>query len=181
MAITLIVEDGTIVAGANSYVSLASATTYLDNWYPTTSGTWDSATVAQQTVALASAAYAMDRLYGRKYLSILPPASTQAMLWPRFTFMDNTYRLISNGQIPQCIKDAQCELAFVYLQGVSLFPNETDNRLYKNTQVDVGVKINQTYWEKPKDVEHYDGFRKIELILFPVLEQESNSRARLSL
>ena len=181
MAITLIVEDGSIVAGANSYVSLANANTYLVNWYGITGSAWDSANSDQQTSALFYGAYALDRLFGRRYLSILPPASTQSLLWPRYTFMDKNYRLIGNTQIPSCLADAQCELAMLYLQGTSLFPNESDNRLFKSFSLDAGVKVNKTYWEKPKDVERYDGFRKIELILWAVLEDESNANARICL
>jgi hypothetical protein len=182
MALAIVVEDGTIVSGANSYISVANASTYLGTWYP--GSAWDAAVAANDgtaEAALYAAAFAMDRVYGRRYLSTLPPASKQTMLWPRYTFMDNTYRLLSNGAIPQCVKDAQCELAMMYLNGVDLFPNESDNRLFKNLALDVGVKINKTYWAKPTDVERYDGFRKVELILWPVIQSEDNSGARLSL
>jgi hypothetical protein len=182
MALAIVVEDGTIVAGANSYISVAFATAYLDVWYP--SSAWDAAVTAADgtaEAALYAAAFALDRLYGRRYLSVLPPASTQTMLWPRYTFMDNTYRLIPSAKIPQPIKDAQCELAMLYLNDVDLFPNESDNRLFKNIALDVGVKINKTYWAKPTDSERYDGFRKVELILWPLIQSEDNTGARLSL
>jgi len=176
--VTIVVEDGSIVAGANSYVSLADASTYLGNWYGTA---WANLQPAVQSSALYYAQYALDRLYGRKYLSIIPPASQQTLLWPRYTFLDNTYRLIQGNQIPQAIKDAQCELAMMYINGVSLFPNESDNTLFKSVSVDVGVKIQKDYWEKPKDSETYSGFRKVDLILYPVLEQTSNKSASLTL
>lgn len=178
MAVTIIVEDGSIVPGANSYISLADANTYLGNWYGTD---WTGLDATAQASALFYAAFALDRLYGRKYLSVMPPTSGQTMLWPRYTFMDNTFRLIGNGQIPQCIKDAQCEMAMLHTQGVSLFQNESDNRLFRDIQLDMGVKIKKAYWAKPTDVETYDGFRKVELILYPVLERCDNKNASLTL
>lgn len=183
MSITLVVEDGTIVAGANSYISQADADTYLTNWYGASA--WSDAVKAVDGTASAAlyyGCYAMERLFGRKYLSICPPGSAQSLLWPRYTFVDNTFRLLGNATIPQCLKDAQCELAMMYLNGVSLFPNESDFRLLKSSQADLGeLKTNNTYWQIPKDVEHYDGFRKVELILYPILKQENNNNASISL
>jgi len=178
MAITLLVEDGTRVTGANSYVSVNDAITYNTNWSNTA---FTSATTLAQTNALYQAAYAMDKLYGRRYISIVPPASAQGLLWPRYAIIGNDFKIIAMNQVPQCVIDAQCELANMVISGVNLFPNESDNRLYKNMQVDMGLKQNKTYWQKPTDVEHYDGFRKVELILYAVLNPEDNSKASLTL
>src|ERR1700722_17527976 len=136
MAVTLIPEDGTGITGANSYVSLADAITYSTNWANT--AFTGAATDDIRTTALFTAAYALDRLYGRRYISMQPPYSTQGLLWPRYTAMGNDYRLISANSIPQCLKDAQCELANMSIAGVSLFPNQSTNRLMKETSVTVG-------------------------------------------
>ena len=179
MAITLLVEDGTRITGANSYVNVTDAITYNTNWNNTA---FTSATTLAQTTALYQAAYAMDILYGRRYISIVPPASKQGLLWPRYAILGNDFKIIAMNQVPQCVIDAQCELANMVISGMSLFPNESDNRIYKNMQVDLGdIKQNKTYWSKPTDVEHYDGFRKVELILSPVLMPEDNSKASLTL
>jgi hypothetical protein len=78
---TLVVEDGSIVPGANSYISLANAQTYWANW-GYTSATIGTDTGAM-TTALYQAAYAMDRLYGRFYSGKVAKNSPQTMLWPR--------------------------------------------------------------------------------------------------
>ena len=183
MAITLVIETGTGVSGANTYVSRADADVYLTNMYGTSE--WSAAVTANNGTAesaLYQACFAMERLYGRKYLSVPPYASQQSLLWPRYTFLDNNFRIVSNAQIPQCLKDAQCELALLNLQGVGLFPNESTNRLFKQVDVQAGdVKSNQQYWRIPENTETYDGFRKVELILYPVLVTQDNSKARLTL
>jgi hypothetical protein len=179
MALTLIQEDGSGVTGANSYVTQANAITYATNWGYTP---FTSASSQSQINALYYGAYALDRLYGRKYISVVPPTSTQGLLWPRYTIMGNDFRMIAQNSIPQCLQDAQCELAYLYITGVSLFPNETTNRLYKSTSFQAGsFRTNNDYWKIPEDVEHYDGFRKVELILWPILEQCNNDGARMGL
>src|SRR6185437_4029457 len=76
----LVVEDGTFVPGANTYISLADATTYWTNWgYTADVGTDTTA----QTVALYYAAYAMERLYGRFYIGQVAKNSPQNLLFPR--------------------------------------------------------------------------------------------------
>ena len=80
MTITLVVEDGSIVPGANSYVSLDDAKAYWNTWGITfPQGTTDQ----QLTNALYYAAYSLDRLYGRFYTGHILPYSPQSMLWPR--------------------------------------------------------------------------------------------------
>lgn len=77
---TLVIEDGTIIPGANSYISLTDAQTYWSNW----GINFDSSiTTDIQTKALYFACYSMERLYGRLYAGHLAPHSQQPLLWPR--------------------------------------------------------------------------------------------------
>ena len=183
MTLSLIIEDGTQVQGANSYISEADASTYLSNMYGTNNQFTSGGNAnGQQTTALFHGCFAMERLYGRKYLSWPYMWSKQGLLFPRYLFMDNNMQIWGGNQVPTPLKYAQAELALLYMQGTNLFPNESENRLFKMYDVQVGeIKVNKTYWEKPKDVEHYDGFRKVELILWPVIEAEDNRNARLTL
>jgi hypothetical protein len=179
MSVTLIIEDGSGVTGSNTYVSQANAVTYAANWGFTS---FTGAASQAQINALYYGTYALDRLYGRKYISVIPPVSPQGLLWPRYTIMGNDFKMYSQGFIPQCLQDAVCELANMFISGVSLFPNETDNRLFKSTSFKAGsLDIKNDYWKIPEDVEHYDGFRKVELILWPIIEQCNNDGARITL
>lgn len=73
MAATITVEDGTIVSGANSYVSVAELTTYCDERNITLAGTFDS----EDLLILA-----MDYVEGLEFKG-LKKTSTQPLQWPR--------------------------------------------------------------------------------------------------
>jgi len=121
MALTLIVEDGSIVTGANTYISLADAESYMEGRLHTT--TWDDAADPNKNAALVQAT----RILGR-YVNWLgwPTDTDQALAWPRWGIcydgvrywqctgqylpVEDTYSF-SSDEIPQEIKDAQCELA----------------------------------------------------------------------
>jgi hypothetical protein len=255
MTISLVVEDGSIVAGANSYISLANAQAYWSNWGLSIGMNSDQ----QQTNALFYAAYAMDKLFGRMYVGHLMKDSPQALLWPRQglqynrpfvqitdatgfgaravarvldgavqdvfmveegagytapvvkildwrcqnqtasvtanltsgaitsmtvntpgnsyisapSFKDNNNVLVYPNTIPQQLMDAQSEFAMLYLNNPTmpqLFPNESDNRLIRDTRNRFGtIDISVDYWNLEVDQERYTGFRKVELLLWPIL------------
>jgi hypothetical protein len=79
------------------------------------------------------------------------------------------------NEVPQAIVDAQCELAVMSIvQGSSaLFPNESDSRFAQIDRMKFGDMdiVKQYYDREVMDVERYEGFRKIELILFPILNR----------
>ena len=122
---TLLVEDGSIVSGAESYVDAATATTYHANNGNTA---WAAATTPAMEAALRKAARYMDGKYRSRFLGFrVRPVGTvalpgQAMEWPRlYVPVFGAAPGISPGtayanylpanQIPQRLKDAQCELA----------------------------------------------------------------------
>jgi hypothetical protein len=95
---TIVVEDGSIVASANSYVSAADLSTYATDRGITINGT-----------AAVLLIQAMDYLeqqdfQGYKY------TDDQALQWPRGdVYIDGYY--VSVSTIPQSLIDAQCEIA----------------------------------------------------------------------
>jgi hypothetical protein len=90
----------TVTVGTNSYISLVDAGAYLADRYGYS--IWDAE--ADQEAALISSARLLDNQL--KWLQS-KTVSTQAMQWPRSTFDAYT-----TTEIPQIVKDAQCELAF---------------------------------------------------------------------
>jgi hypothetical protein len=255
MSVTLVVEDGTIVSGANSYVSLNDAATYWANLGTTfPQGTTD----AQKETAIFNAAQSMERLYGRFHAGHVFPYSPQSLLWPRQglqtycvraaindpagtgmgarlavrvvngsvtdvyvinggvnysggttinfqgkgqgatatltiasgkitavtvtnggieyfsprSILTTEGRFIFNDEIPQNLKDAQCEIALFALANNNLYPEENDERIVKSETQRIGGVLDQSveYWNQQKvDLERYPGYRKIELILNPIL------------
>ena len=168
MSITLIVEDGTKPASANTYVSLADADTYHTNLgntdWPDTTGD------EEKKQALILATQAIDLLYGVRYMSTIYPDSKQVLLWPRLWFMDANARIVKENTIPAAIKNAVCEVALMHLQDLDIFPQQSTTSLVKLSHIKIGDIANQTEYFKPAEGESFTGFRKVDITLRPVLK-----------
>ncbi|MDA8114998.1 MAG: hypothetical protein M0Z43_09780 [Acidithiobacillus sp.] len=120
----LVVETGAIVANANSYISIADA----DAYHSDNGNTAWTGTDAVKTAAIIKAARYLNGKYRARWLGfrVRPVGSetviAQTMEWPRlyvevFGAAPGIVpgRLYANylpaDQIPQRVKDAQCELA----------------------------------------------------------------------
>lgn len=120
----LIVEDGTFLATAESYISVVDADTYFTNRGNTV---WAALSTTQKEQALRKAADFMGQTYRMKWNGYRT-TDTQALDWPRYYVskrdsvstrgsfnlggyggMSGTY--YTNTTIPVEVKAAQCELA----------------------------------------------------------------------
>jgi hypothetical protein len=138
MALT--VEDGTGLAGADSYVTVAEADEYalehyLDDWFQLTDDT-------QKEAALRKAALYLDSHYrasflGRRY------SETQSLEWPRYDATDRNGWVL-DLTIPEDLKRAQIELAVRSLAG-DLQADRSRGGAVKREKVDV------------IEVEYFDG------------------------
>lgn len=125
-AVELIVEDGSIVAGANSFVTEAQINAYLTaRGYPQPTGT-DAELDAIAVLGIS----AMD------YLAVLPwkgePVSpTQTTPWPRknlgFAYPEN--------YVPTAVLTAQMNLALMVSQGVELMPGAMNTGVVTKEQI----------------------------------------------
>lgn len=114
MALTLVVEDGTGLANANTYVSLADANTYAESSLTAAATAWKSeADDEKKKAALISASryltYSFDWIGTKK-------TSTQALAFPRTGVVIDGQE-IPDDIVPQEVKDACSELAIQYLAG----------------------------------------------------------------
>lgn len=104
MAATLVVEDGTGKADANTYISLADYGTYIGD-----RGLTDSTTDAAKTGRIIQAKdwlESQEKLYqGSKN------SDNQSLVWPRAWVSIYGYAITST-QIPQQLIDAQAQLIF---------------------------------------------------------------------
>lgn len=127
-------------ASANSYISVADASTYFDDKLSATA--WREASEDDKTRALLQAAARMNDLnwHGTR------TTSTQALAWPRadVTVRDSTYWFYPvSGQVfdpevvPDIVKDAQCELALAYLEG---WQDGSGSRITKYAQDGLSVE-----------------------------------------
>lgn len=118
----IVVEDGTIVANANSYVSEANLTTYATDRGLTL--------VADESILLIKAMDYIESI-GYKGVKVL---STQALQWPRYSVYLDGYYFPSN-EIPKELKQAQMAVAVSIDQGDD--PLATIGQGVKREKVDV--------------------------------------------
>lgn len=126
----LVIETGSIVAGAESYISAADCDTYFAN---RSQALWTGATAVKEA-ALRKAATYLDGHYRKRFKGQKVYPITQPMEWPRVgvrvvdtpqpyydvppSFYDSQYSgFLAITTIPQRLKDAQCELALRALSG----------------------------------------------------------------
>lgn len=129
---TIIVEDGSIVAGANSYVSLADARALLVQ-YGLNLNADDS---IAETQLLQGAKYVdsfRDCFQGTKV------EATQPMQWPRVGVYIDGF-LFPSDAIPQEVINAQCFAANAVEQGIDLW-QISDGRITTLERVEGAVTV----------------------------------------
>lgn len=128
MALT--VEDGTCVADADSFVTLAEADAHFTNY----GGTW-SGTDPEKEAALRRAALWMSTFIqwnGAK------ACSDNLLAWPRTGMTDCDGTAIADDTVPAQVKLAQYAAALVELQSPgALTPSVTTGKVVKRNKVDV--------------------------------------------
>ena len=119
MALTLVKEDGTGMADANSYASAADGDAYHDGHLYASA--WTAATAANKEKALVMASRLIDAEY---QFNGFKASGGQALQWPRISCPDpdvNATELVGilwragnyvdSNIVPKAVVDATCELA----------------------------------------------------------------------
>ena len=114
MALTLIKEDGTGNADANSYASRTDGNAYHEGHVA--ASVWTSASDAEKEAALVMATRALDALFR---FGGWPRTAEQALQWPRSECPDVEHAgerdYLPEDTVPVCLRDAACELARHFL------------------------------------------------------------------
>lgn len=115
----MIVEDGTGLPNANSYVTVE----FADDYFSARGvSSWDSLETAQKEQALICATDFIDNVYqwyGKK------ATSEQALRFPRVNLVDYEGQEIVG--IPNCLKQAVCDGANLSASGTELFQTKNEN------------------------------------------------------
>ena len=115
----MIVEDGTGLSNADSYVSVE----FADNYFSARGVTaWASLTQAKKEQALIRATDFIDSIYqwhGKK------ATSEQALRFPRVNLTDYEGMLVIG--IPNCLKQAVCDASMLSVNGTELFQTKNEN------------------------------------------------------
>jgi hypothetical protein len=110
----LVVEDGTGLSTAESYISVADADTYIAS-YKGADATWDGATDATKEVAARQASKYLD---GTNRWKGIKKYSTQTLDWPRVYAYDETATAYTG--IPTQLEQATAEVMFLIVTGETI-------------------------------------------------------------
>lgn len=105
MAATILVENGTQVSGANSYVTEAELDTYADERGKTISGTQADLLIQ-----------AMDFLEAQNFIGLRRSYDDQPLQWPRYDVIIDDH-LLNHTEIPTELKEAQMAIAVAIDEG----------------------------------------------------------------
>jgi len=169
MALT--VEDGTVVAGAESYITVAAADTYFSN---RGNAAWAALTTAQKEEALRRATDYMIQAYRSRWKGFRKDG-TQALDWPRsFVYLEpfvhgivGTYPyLVADTIVPTEVKNVCAELA-VKASAAALAPD-----LERAVQSETIGPISVTYDGASPE---YTRYRAADMLLRPYLTGSGSS------
>jgi hypothetical protein len=105
----LIVETGGVIAGAESYASVADATAY---WAARNEpSAWAAASEAEKEVALRLATEWLDMTFGARWRGVKTDVDSQALDWPRAGALDHEGWQWDSDEIPQALLRATLEAA----------------------------------------------------------------------
>ena len=117
---SVVVEDGTGLETANSYISLADADTYHSD---RGNATWAAAASdAIRNAALIKATQWLDGQYRSRWVGFRK-TDDQALDWPRYDAYDSDGYYLDSDSIPTRITYAQAEAALAIVDGIELSPS----------------------------------------------------------
>lgn len=142
---TLVVEDGTGVAGANSYISVADAATYHATRNNTAWADAASSPDTEREGALIRATTWIDATYRSRWPGTKLGGRTQALEWPREDAEDANGDDIGEDEIPQELLNALCEAALRELDSPgSLLPDYNPaQRVLREKLADLEVQYSE--------------------------------------
>lgn len=145
MAVTFNVEDGTGVTDATSYISIADADQYTDDYIVTTTS-WDAATDDEKKLALNVASRYLDRKYGRRYKGTERILETQGLLWPRYDALTQDGYDLGLDEVPKMLEQATVEAANYFINNDAIYPDggNTGTLSAEKVKIDV-LEIEKTY------------------------------------
>jgi hypothetical protein len=128
----VIVENGSLVANANSFVTRDDVLAYCVN----RGYSFSLTDTALADAAVIKGADWLKNTMRLNYRGSLRTA-TQTMPWPREDASMYRGPSIANTVVPQCVKDAQCELAYRAFAGTNLQPDLARGGATKREKLDV--------------------------------------------
>lgn len=137
----LIVEDGSGLASAESYLSVADCTTYNDAHQAVAA--WGASSTDEKERALRNATQYLEAQFTGRWLGNRS-TSVQALSWPR-AFVEFDGVVLSSTALPTRLEDATAELA-IKAVSETLMPDQSEPGTILSESVSVGpISTSTTY------------------------------------
>jgi hypothetical protein len=171
----LVVEDGSGLSTANSYVSEADVDAYILS-YVRNSGTWTALNSATKEAYIKEATQSLDLLYGQRFVGYRKDAD-QALAWPRSAGYDTDGYSIAGNVVPDAVKRASGEMAWRHANDTGpstttgdttgIIPDAAAGTNIMSEKVSVGSVSSSTTYAGAKG--YAKSFRKVSLILQKII------------
>lgn len=125
---TLVVEDGSAKADADSYADVTDAGAFIADWHD--DADWNSASQARKERALRRGTRFVDERRWRGWAA----TADQALAWPRVRVGLVDGHTITDDVVPQAVKHATIEAALRDVQGESLFPDHDGGTIRRESK-----------------------------------------------
>ena len=159
---SFIVEDGTGIENANSYVTVIAADAYVADHGA--SATWSAATDAKKEEALRLSTQYLSMNYAGQWRGI-KSTSDQGLDWPRSSAVDDDgYTLL---EVPDRLADSCAEIALASISGDDLLPSLSDPGELIEEKVKVGPIETVEKWKFGKSQQ--TEYPKVDLLLAGLL------------
>jgi hypothetical protein len=145
---TIIVEDGSIVTNANSYVSIADVTTYAENYGYLT--TWSGTTVTD-TIREQSLLRAMRYIEGLSWRG-KRQTQDQGLEFPRSELYDDSNYLLADNTVPTKVANAVCEAVILSLPDSTIDLQAPTTKDDYKTGVRVQGAVQETWFTGGKPI-----------------------------
>ena len=152
----LIVEDGTGVENAESYISVSDANAYIEKWRGTV-GEWDSAGTSEQEIALRMGTRYIDSF---EFLG-LRAFTAQTLSWPRAGLGPIDGQYFESSKIPDAIKYAVVEAALKHVDGETLFPDHQGQAIQSESDQVGPLSESVTYFSAKRPEKTFELVQKL--------------------
>jgi len=161
----LIVEDGTGLANADSYLSEADCDTYNTKYVISTA--WSGGTTANKEKALRLATQFLDAMYqlrwkGSKINDVM------SLDWPRNSVYDRDCFWIASDAVPQAVKNATAEMAIDIITNGEPMPNQENSGMISEKEVRVGPLMERIKYQGGNPPATY--YRKTDKLVSELVE-----------
>ena len=141
----IIVEDGSIVTGANSYITVSGVGVYaLDYGYTT----WATTTATIQTQSLFRGMRYIEGINFKGFKS----TEDQSLAFPRTELYDKDGYLIEDDSIPLAIIHALCEATILSLPTSDVILQPATNQESYRTKLDIAGAIKEEWDTKGRPI-----------------------------